>query len=100
MTAQEKQLREQTFDCQACGRLIEGIELYYHPYWYCVLQKAGQLDIALTDITAQTTKSNVELLERLDSNAVELPMSGRDNEVLIPISALEAERKRIEETMS
>ena len=39
-----------SFDCQMCGRLIEGTGFVYHPYWYCVLQKAGQLDTALADI--------------------------------------------------
>jgi len=41
------------FDCQECGRLIEGDGEVFHPYWYCVLQKAGQLDVALKDIESQ-----------------------------------------------
>jgi len=41
------------FDCQECGRLIEGDGEVFHPYWYCVLQKAGQLDVALKDIQSQ-----------------------------------------------
>jgi hypothetical protein len=40
---------EQKYTCQECGRLTDGKE--YHPYWHCVLQKAGQLDFALKAIT-------------------------------------------------
>lgn len=32
---------------------MEGAGAEFHPYWYCVLQKAGQLDIALKDIKSQ-----------------------------------------------
>lgn len=50
------------FYCQMCGRSVTGTE--YHPYWYCVLEKASQLDIALSDI--QSRDKQIENAARLD----------------------------------
>ena len=54
-------------------------------------------NVVMSIIQAHTNAEIAKVLDRLDDNAVELPMSSGDNILLVPLEYIEAERAKLKE---